>query len=276
MQTHHTIITGDSRTMSEIENQSVQLIVTSPPYWNLKDYGTKKQIGFHDSYEQYFKNLNLVWNECYRVLSSGCKLCINISDVFTKAKEYGRYKVMPIREEIIRFCESIGFDYMGAIIWQKITNSKPSGGGVFMGSYPYPRNGIISIDYEFILVFKKIGAALKPTLKQKEQSRLTIDEWKTYFTGHWKIPSVRQIAHCAMFPVELPKRLIKMFSFIGETILDPFAGSGTTALAAKNTGRNSISVEINPAFIPVIKVKMEIQKDELKSGKYLFLKSKGQ
>jgi len=121
MSTNHKIIVGDSRSMSEIKNRTIHLVVTSPPYWQIKDYGGEEQIGFHDSYDKYVENLNKVWTECYRVLCQGCRLCINIGDQFARAVTYGRYKVIPIRTEIIKFCESIGFDYMGAIIWQKKT-----------------------------------------------------------------------------------------------------------------------------------------------------------
>ena len=155
MRTQHSIISGDSRVMNDLKEESVHLVVTSPPYWQLKDYGTANQIGFHESYENYINNLNLVWAECYRVLHKGCRLCINIGDQFARAVYYGRYKVIPIRTEIIKFCETIGFDYMGAVIWQKIATMNTSGGGAVMGSFPYPRNGILKIDYEFILIFKK-------------------------------------------------------------------------------------------------------------------------
>lgn len=258
--------------MTEVPGNSVHLAVTSPPYWQLKDYGTDNQIGFHDSYENYINNLNLVWQECYRTLHNGCRLCINIGDQFARAVYYGRYKVIPIREEIIKFCENIGFDYMGAIIWQKVTTSNTTGGGVQMGSYPYPRNGILKLDYEFVLVFKKLGDAPKPTKEQKELSKMTAEEWNTYFAGHWNFAGARQNNHIAMFPEELPKRLIKMFSFVGETVLDPFAGSGTTALAAKNLDRNSIGYEINSEFIPFIKDKLEIRQQTLKGTAYEFLK----
>lgn len=255
----HTIINGDCRDMkSEVRDTSVHLIITSPPYWQLKDYGVKSQIGFNDNYSEYINNLNLVWSECYRVLHNGCRLCINIGDQFARATQYGRYKVIPIRSEIIRFCETIGFDYMGAVIWKKITNTNTSGGGIQMGSYPYPRNGILKIDYEFILLFKKLGDAPKPTKEQKEQSRMTSEEWNTFFSGHWNFPGVRQKSHVAMFPEELPHRLIKMFSFVGETVLDPFLGSGTTSCAAMKLNRNSIGYEINSEFIPIIKEKMGI------------------
>lgn len=254
--TQHKIVFGDSRRMSQIADKSVQLIITSPPYWQLKDYGTDDQIGFNNSYEEYINNLNLVWKECDRVLAPGCRLCINIGDQFARSVYYGRYKVIPIRTEIIRFCETLGMDYMGAIIWQKTTTMNTSGGGAIMGSFPYPRNGILKMDYEFILLFKKLGTPPKPTMEQKEKSEISKEEWNQYFSSHWNFNGVKQYEHIAMFPEELPKRLIKMFSFVGETVLDPFAGSGTTSLAAKNLGRNSIGYEINKDFKTVIEEKI--------------------
>lgn len=254
--TDHKIVFGDSRSLKQIADKSVQLIITSPPYWQLKDYGTDNQIGFNDSYEEYINNLNLVWQECYRVLSDGCRLCINIGDQFARSVYYGRYKVIPIRTEIIRFCETLGMDYMGAIIWQKATTMNTSGGGAVMGSFPNPRNGILKMDYEFILIFKKLGNAPKPTETQKAKSVLSKEEWNEYFASHWSFNGVKQSEHIAMFPEELPKRLIKMFSFHGETVFDPFVGSGTTSLAAMHLGRNSIGYEINESFFPVIREKL--------------------
>jgi modification methylase len=251
--TKHTIINGDSRKMSELSDQSVHLIITSPPYWQLKDYGVNSQIGFNDSYETYINHLNLVWKECFRVLKEGCRLCINIGDQFARSVYYGRYKVIPIHSEIIRFCETVGFDFMGQIIWQKSTTMNTTGGGSVMGSFPYPRNGIVKLDFEYILLFKKNGKAPLPTIDQKKSSEMTNEEWNTFFNGHWYFNGVKQDKHLAMFPEELPHRLIKMFSFEDEIVLDPFMGSGTTALAAKKLNRNSIGYEINPTYITIIK-----------------------
>jgi len=256
MKTTHKIINGDSRQMSELKDSSVHLIITSPPYWQLKDYGTENQIGFNDSYESYINNLNLVWSECFRVLHDGCRLCINIGDQFARSVYYGRYKVIPIHSEIIKFCEILGFDFMGQIIWQKTTTMNTTGGGAVMGSFPHPRNGIVKLDFEYILLFKKQGNAPKPTQEQKESSVMTNEEWNTYFNGHWYFNGAKQEKHLAMFPEELPARLIKMFSFPNETVLDPFMGSGTTALTARKLNRNSIGYEINPEFIPMIKEKI--------------------
>jgi DNA modification methylase len=252
----HKIVIADSRSMAEVADESVHLIITSPPYWQLKDYDNDLQIGFHDTYEKYINNLNLVWKECHRVLHSGCRLCVNIGDQFARSVYYGRYKVIPIRTEIIKFCENIGFDYMGAIIWQKVTTCNTTGGATIMGSYPFPRNGIIKIDYEFILLFKKPGDSPKVSKAIKEESKLSVEDWNEYFAGHWNFSGEKQDKHLAMFPEELPHRLIRMFSFTGEMILDPFLGSGTTSLAAKNLYRNSVGYEINENFLPIIRRKL--------------------
>ncbi len=248
IKTTHTLINGDSRSLSLIPDKSVHLIITSPPYWQLKDYGNDGQIGFHDSYEGYINNLNAVWAECNRILHDGCRMCINIGDQFARSVYYGRYKVIPIRTEIIRFCETLGMDYMGAVIWQKQTTMNTTGGGAVMGSFPYPRNGILKIDYEFILIFKKQGKAPVPSAEQKLCSAMTKEEWNPFFSSHWNFGGAKQDGHIAVFPEELPHRLIKMFSFVGETVFDPFMGSGTTALAALNLQRSSIGYEINPDF----------------------------
>jgi len=252
----HRVVFGDARSMSRVDDSAVHLIVTSPPYWQLKDYGSSDQIGFDNSYEEYINNLNLAWSECNRVLHPGCRLCMNIGDQFARSVYYGRYKVIPIRTEIIRFCEAIGLDFMGSIIWQKVTTCNTSGGATIMGSFPHPRNGIVKIDYEFILLFKKHGLAPKVTKECKEQSKMTTEDWNSYFSGHWNFPGEKQKGHIAMFPEELPKRLIRMFSFKGETVLDPFLGSGTTTVAAMNLSRNSIGYEISEDFGPMIKEKI--------------------
>jgi len=261
--TLHRIILGDARDMGEVGDESIHLVVTSPPYWQLKDYGGDGQLGYNDSYEDYINNLNLVWDECYRVLHKGCRLCVNIGDQFARAVYYGRYKVIPIRTEVIKFCETRGFDYMGAIIWQKVTTCNTSGGATIMGSFPYPRNGILKLDYEFILIFKKLGKAPRPSAEQRKHSKLTIEEWNELFAGHWKFPGEKQQNHLAPFPVELPRRLIKMFSFAGDTVLDPFSGSGTTTLAAIEKGRNSVGYEVNNKYCAVAE-------ERVKSGDGLF------
>ncbi len=253
------IIIGDSRKMIEVEDNSIDLVVTSPPYWHIKDYGVKGQIGYGQSLHEYLKDLYRVWKECYRILKPGRRLCINIGDQFARSIIYGRYKVIPLHAEFIAQCEDIGFDYMGSIIWQKKTTMNTTGGANVMGSYPYPPNGMIEIDYEFILIFKKPGKSERVSKEIKEKSKLTKEEWKEYFYGHWYFGGARQIEHEAMFPEELPKRLIKMYTFVGDTVLDPFLGSGTTIRAAIDLNRNAIGYEINEKFLDVIKEKLGLK-----------------
>lgn len=254
--THATVYIADSRSMYETPNESVALIVTSPPYWHIKDYGTSQQIGYGQSLHEYLYDLARVWRECWRVLAPGRRLCINIGDQFARAVIYGQYKIIPLHAEIIAQCEQVGFDYMGAIIWQKKTTMRPSGGAVVMGSFPYPPNGVVELDYEYILLFRKPGKSAPVPEWARERSALTRDEWKSYFSGHWQFAGERQTLHEAMFPEELPRRLIRMFSFVGETVLDPFVGSGTTLKVALELERNAIGYEIQSEFEPVIRQKV--------------------
>ncbi|WP_029521336.1 site-specific DNA-methyltransferase [Persephonella sp. IF05-L8] len=268
------IIIGDSRKMLEIKDNSVQLIVTSPPYWSIKNYGKENQIGYGQTLHEYLKDLYRVWKETYRVLEPGRRLIINIGDQFARSIIYGRYKIIPLHAEVIAQCEDIGFDYMGSIIWQKKTTMNTTGGANVMGSYPYPPNGMIEIDYEHILIFKKPGKSKKVDKEIKEKSKLSKEEWKEYFSGHWYFAGARQIEHQAMFPEELPKRIIKMFSFVGETVLDPFLGSGTTAKVALELNRNAIGYEINEDFLKIIKQKLPFNRLDKTDKKIEIIKRK--
>lgn len=254
------IVLGDSREMGEVAAGAVDLVVTSPPYWHIKDYGISGQIGFGQNLHAYLKDLYCVWQECFRVLRPGGRLCVNVGDQFARAAVYGRYKIIPLHAEIIGQGEELGFDFMGAIIWQKKTTMNTTGGATIMGSYPYPPNGLVEIDYEFILIFKKPGPAKKVAKDIKEASKLTKEEWKEYFSGHWHFGGARQLGHEAMFPEELPRRLIRMFTFVGDTVLDPFLGSGTTVKAALELGRNGVGYEINESFMEIIQEKLELKK----------------
>ncbi len=257
------IVIGDSRKMIEVDDNSIDLVVTSPPYWHIKDYGVEGQIGYGQSLHEYLKDLYRVWKECYRILKPGRRFVINIGDQFARSIIYGRYKIIPLHAEFIAQCEDIGFDYMGSVIWQKKTTMNTTGGANVMGSYPYPPNGMIEIDYEFILILKKPGKSEKIPKEIKEKSKLTKEEWKEYFYGHWYFGGARQIEHEAMFPEELPKRLIKMYTFVGDTVLDPFLGSGTTVKAALNLSRNAIGYEINEKFLGIIKEKLGLKQNLL-------------
>ena len=240
---------GDSRRMSGIESGSVDLVVTSPPYWQIKDYGCPGQIGAGEGLHEYLRSLALVWQECFRALRPGGRLCVNIGDQFARASRYGRYRVIPLHAEVVCQACAIGFDFMGSIIWQKKTTMNTSGGAVVMGSFPYPPNGIVELDYEHIHIFKKPGPPKKVARTVRDASAMTKEEWKSFFLGHWSIGGARRQGHEAPFPVDIPHRLIRMFSFVGDTILDPFIGTGTTARAALALGRNAIGYEINPAYI---------------------------
>jgi modification methylase len=250
------VVRGDARSMAQLLDASVDLVVTSPPYWQVKDYGSDDQLGFGQSLHEYLFDLCRVWQECARALKPGRRLCINIGDQFARTIIYGRYKIIPIHSEIIAQCESLGLDFLGSIIWQKKTTMNTTGGAAIMGSFPHPPNGIVELDYEHILLFKKPGPPTKFTEEQKRRSELTKDEWKLFFSGHWHFGGARQGAHEAMFPEELPRRLIKMFSFVGETVLDPFLGSGTTARVALDLERSAVGYEINPEYIPLIRERL--------------------
>ncbi len=247
------IIIGDSRRMPEVPDEEVDLVVTSPPYWHIKDYGAAGQTGFGQSLHAYLKDLYHTWRECFRLLRPGSRLCLNIGDQFARSAIYGRYKVIPLHAELIAQCEEIGFDFMGAVIWRKRTTMNTTGGANIMGSYPYPPNGLLEIDYEFIQIFKKPGPARKVAPSVKAGAQLTKEEWKEYFSGHWQFGGARKLGHEARFPEELPRRLIKMFTFPGDTVLDPFLGSGTTVKAALDLGRRAVGYEINEAFLDLIK-----------------------
>ena len=248
-----------SESMEEVLDNSIQLIVTSPPYGKIKDYGNQKQIGFFGTFDDYFKRLKQVWSECYRVLEPQCRMVINIGDQYLRTSDYGRYRVLSIASKIIADCLDLGFDFLGDIIWQKISTTNTTGGCTLMGSIFYPRNGLLTYDYEHILIFKKYQGKNKRKVDPiiKEMSKIPLSEWKKWFTGHWKFPGVMQKEHIAMFPEELPYRIIRMFSYIGDTVLDPFLGSGTTLKVAKSLFRNGIGYELNNDYERIINNKIE-------------------
>jgi DNA modification methylase len=251
------VFQADSRSMPELAAESVPLIVTSPPYWQIKDYGDPAQIGHGQSLHEYLRELMKVWAECFRVSTPGGRLCVNVGDQFARASLYGRYRVIPLHAEIIGQCSSLGYDFMGSIIWRKKTTMNTSGGAVVMGSYPYPPNGIVEIDFEYILLFKKPGTPRTVPAAQKKKAALTRDEWKGWFSGHWEIVGARKKGHEAPFPEEIPSRLIRMFSFPGDTVLDPFLGTGTTAKAAVEHGRRAVGYEIVPAYAEQARARLE-------------------
>ncbi|MFP3902733.1 MAG: DNA-methyltransferase [Armatimonadota bacterium] len=252
--THHQVIFGDARRMPELDDASIHFAVTSPPYWCIKDYAHPDQIGYDQSYDEYLGALGDVFAETFRVLHPGCRFAVNIGDQYLRAAEHGRYHVQPIPADLSVIGRDCGFDFMGSIIWQKISTTNTSGGGQWMGSVYYPKDGHVTYEHEYILLFRRPGRWPRPDDEAREKSRLTKKQRSKWFRGVWDdIAPVRQSGHVAMFPVELPQRLIKMYSFHGETVLDPFMGSGSTSAAAALEGRNSVGYEINPDFCDLIK-----------------------
>lgn len=263
--TTHRIIFGDSQQMPELSDESVHLVVTSPPYWSIKDYDHPQQIGHDQSYDEYLAAMARVIRECHRVLCAGCRMAINIGDQYLRASDHGRYRVQPIPADLSVIGRRLGFDFMGNIIWRKVSTTNTTGGCSLMGSMYYPRDGHVTYEHEYILLFRKHGVWPGPaSAEAKERSRLSKEERSRWFRGVWDdIPPTRQDDHVAMFPLELPRRLIKMYTFWGETVLDPFVGSGTTVLAAQMEGRNSVGYDINPEFEAVIRRKLGVDASSL-------------
>lgn len=253
------IYNHDSSDMSMIPNESINLIITSPPYWTLKDYDVEGQIGLgSSSYDYYLSELNKVWKECVRVLAPDGKICINIMPFLLtgKAARFERRETRLVLGDIERFMDSTGCMFQfGLYIWDKRKIARFSS----FGSYPYPPNIFSTYPYEWITVFSKEGKR-KPVSKEiKEKSKLTTEEWQKWaINSIWEMQPAKAKAegHPAPFPKELPTRLIKLYSFWGDTILDPFAGTGTTLLAAQELGRKSIGFELNPEYIKLINRKL--------------------
>ncbi len=251
--TTHRLRLGDARDLSWIPNQSVHLVVTSPPYWTLKEYEhTAEQLGDVEDYEHFLSELDKVWAECARVLAPGGRICCVVGDVCVPRKRHGRHLVMPLHADIQVRSRHLGLDCLTPILWQKIANGVTEAKGNGAGFYgkPYQPGAIIKNDVEYILFLRKGGEYRSPSTLQRALSMLTKDEMQSWMRSTWtdiKGESTRR-GHPAPYPVSLAERLIKMFSFAGDTVLDPFSGTASTALAALATGRNSISNELEPTY----------------------------
>ena len=248
--TFHRLINGDARDLSFLDDMSVHLVVTSPPYWNLKRYNENPdQLCHIQDYETFLAELERVWRHIFRILVPGGRLVCVVGDVCVARRHYGRHLVFPLHADICVICRQIGFDNLNPIIWHKIANAsyEVPNGSKFLGK-PYEPNAIIKNDMEFILMQRKPGGYRKPTEAQREASRLTKEEFDRWFQQIWNITGASTKHHPAPFPLELAIRLVRMFSFVGDTVLDPFCGTGTTMVAALRTGRNSIGVEIDPEY----------------------------
>lgn len=249
--TVHRLVHGDARDISFLTDESVHLVVTSPPYWTLKKYRPHpKQLGHIADYEEFLENLRIVWEGCYRVLTPGGRLVCVVGDVCLSRRRFGRHVVVPLHADICVICRKIGFDNLNPIIWHKIANAnyEVSRGTKFLGK-PFEPNAIIKNDIEFILMQRKPGGYRRPTHKQRELSRLSKPEYNAWFQQFWNITGASTRQHPAPFPVDLAYRLIRMFSFVGDTVLDPFVGTGTTCIAAMKCGRNSVGIETDEVYL---------------------------
>lgn len=260
--TKHVLRLGDARNLSWIADGSVHLIVTSPPYWTLKKYeDNERQLGEIADYDLFLNELDHVWRECARVLAPGGRICCVVGDVCIPRKQ-GRHRVMPLHADIMVRTRSVGLDSLTPILWFKIANGVTEAKGNGAGFYgkPYQPGAIIKNDAEYILFLRKGGEYRSPSTTQKALSMLSKDEMKSWLRSAWfdiKGESTRR-GHPAPYPQSLAERLIKLFSFSGDTILDPFVGTGTTSLAAIATGRNSIANEIEPAYFKMAEQRLRL------------------
>ncbi len=264
----HVIQAADARCLSLLKDNSVHLIVTSPPYFNLKAYNSDcdgNQLGRITDYDRFLAELDKVWAECFRVLVPGGRVCCVIGDILVPRKVDGRHRILPLPADIMVRSRGIGFDTLTPILWFKIGNRTNEAGGGSSGYYgkPYQPGAIIKNDFEHILMLRKSGAYRTTTMLQKSLSmlqRAEMDLWQRPFWSDIRGASLRN-GHPAPFPIELAERLIRMYSFAGDTVLDPFGGSGSTTAAAIRAGRSSILVEIDPYYINIA---MQKVMDELK------------
>ncbi len=259
--TTHNIIQGDARGLSFVDDESVHLVVTSPPYWTLKKYRDHKdQLGDVNDYESFLRELDKVWEHCFRVLVKGGRLICVVGDVcLSRRKNDGRHTVVPLHASIQEHCRNIGYDNLAPIIWYKIANAvfEASGNGAGFLGKPYEPNAVIKNDIEFILMERKPGGYRKPTVTTRVLSVISDENHKQWFQSIWSgLTGASTRDHPAPYPEELAERLVRMFSFVGDTVLDPFMGTGTTTVAAAKWGRHSIGVEIDPHYFEMAEMRI--------------------
>jgi len=260
--TLHQLHNGDARNLSFLETASVQLVLTSPPYWTLKEYrDSDAQLGHIKDYKQFLRELAAVWRECYRLLVPGGRLVCVVGDVcLSRRKNKGEHTVIPLHANILDDCREIGFSSLAPIIWHKISNAAyeaTGNGGGFLGK-PYEPNAVIKNDIEYILMLRKPGGYRSPDVATRILSVIPEDKHRLWFQQIWTgVTGASTKIHPAPYPIELAERLIRMFSFVGDTVLDPFAGTGTTTVAAAKWGRNSVAVEIDPHYFEHAKKRVE-------------------
>lgn len=258
--TQHRMQCADSRTFA-IESESVHLVLTSPPYWTLKEYrDSKGQLGHVEDYEEFLAELDKVWERSFRALVPGGRLICVVGDVcLSRRKNNGRHTVVPLHASIQEHCRRIGYDNLAPIIWHKIANIayEVENGSSFLGK-PYEPNAVIKNDIEFILMQRKPGGYRKPSVATRVLSVISEDLHREWFQQIWQgLTGASTKNHPAPFPVELAERLIRMFSFVGDTVLDPFMGTGTTNVAASRCGRNSIGIEVDPHYYEAAKRRVD-------------------
>ena len=250
--TSHAIYAGDARDMDFIPPGSIHLVTCSPPYWTLKDYRENEgQLGHVSDYEGFLAELDRVWSHCYRALVPGGRLIIVVGDVgLSRRRNKGRHTVVPLHASIQEHCRKLGFDNLQGIFWHKIANAayEVENGSGFLGK-PYEPNAVIKNDVEYILMQRKPGGYRSPSVATRVMSVISEQNYQKWFRLVWDdLPGASTRDHPAPYPVELAERLIRMFSFAGDTVLDPFLGTGSTSVAAARCGRNSIGVEIDPHY----------------------------
>jgi DNA modification methylase len=251
--TRHVLYHKDSRSIDCLPDGSVHLVLTSPPYWTLKDYNPSEgQMGYIADYEEFLRELDRVWGMCFRALVPGGRLICVVGDVcLSRRKNAGEHMVMPLHASIQEHCREIGFTNVAPIIWYKIANAvyEASGNGAGFLGKPYEPNAVIKNDIEFILMQRKAGGYRKPTWAERVLSVISTENYSTWFQQIWSgVTGASTRNHPAPYPTELAERLVRMFSFVGDTVLDPFLGSGTTSVAAARWGRNSIGVEVDRSY----------------------------
>jgi len=267
-QTQSTIHQGDARELDWIPDASVHLVVTSPPYWTLKRYReNERQMGHIVDYETFHDELDKVWKHCLRVLVPGGRVVCVVGDVCLSRRKHGRHVVMPMHADIIVRARRIGFDNLTPIIWYKISNAsyEVENGSSFLGK-PYEPNAIIKNDAEFILMLRKPGGYRQPTMEQRDSSRLSKEEYQEWFQQIWTLQGESTRDHPAPYPEKLAYRLVRMFSFTGDTVLDPFMGTGTTLVACARTGRNAIGVELEHDYIAIARRRLDEQLELFSDG----------
>jgi len=259
--THHVLHLGDARHLDWIPSNSIHLVLTSPPYWTLKKYNDHpEQLGDIQDYDAFLSELDKAWRHCYRALVEGGRVVCVVGDVcIARRRNKGRHLVVPLHADISTRARRIGFDYLTPIFWHKIANAsyEVENGSSFLGK-PFEPNAIVKNDIEYILMLRKPGAYRKPTETQRRASKLTKEQHTRWFRSFWTdLPGASTREHPAPFPVELANRIIRMFSFVEDTVLDPFSGSGSTAIAALRAGRNSISNEVDPHYFELSRQRIE-------------------